>query len=298
MTWATPSPSAVLLVDDRPADRDLMATLLRHAGHSVIEASSGEEALDLARERPPELIITDILMPGMNGYEFVRLLREDPELGATPVIFYTANYLEEEVRELAESCGVARFISKPCPPERVLATVAEALNGSEPPPLSGPRGPEFERKQLRVINDKLVEKVSELERVNAHRSHLLGLVLSAQEQERRRIADGVHNDSLQTVFAVGLALANLRRWVDGAEGLDALEELQEMVRLSSQRLRSLLFELSPPELEQQGLGPALRAYLETPPVRTASHSSSTTASYRIRIPSCAHFSIASRRRSS
>jgi signal transduction histidine kinase len=253
---------AVLLLDDRQEDRDLMCTLLRHVGHSVIEASSGEEALAFAREWRPKLIIADILMPGMNGYEFVRRLRQDPELAATPVIFCTANYLEEEVRKLSAACGVSGFISKPCPPEVVWATVAEALSGSRPVSQSGPPGPEFEREHLRVMNNKLVEKVTELERVSAHRWRLLGLVMDAQEEERQRIAAGVHDDSLQAVFAVGLGLANLGRRIDDAEAIDALAQLQETIKLSSQRLRSLLFDLRPPELEEQGLVPALRAYLE------------------------------------
>ena len=237
-------------------------TLLRYAGHDVLEAANGERALELAREQRPELIITDILMPGMNGYEFVRRVREDAEVGGTPVIFCTANYLEGEVRELAAACGVSRFIGKPCTAEVLLATVGEALGASESVPRPGPPGPGFEREQLRVINDKLVEKVGELERVSAHRSQLLGLVMGAQEEERLRIANGIHDDSLQTVVAVGLALGNLRRRVHDPAATEALARLQEIIKLASQGLRSLLFDLRPPQLESHGLVAALRAYLE------------------------------------
>jgi signal transduction histidine kinase len=252
----------VLVLDDRPEDRELMIVLLEYAGHDVIEAADGEAALELARRHQPELIITDILMPGMNGYEFVRRVREDAEVGATPVIFCTANYLEGEVRELAAACGVSRFISKPCSPEVVQATVDEALRGPEPLPLPSPPGPEFEREQLRVINDKLVEKVAELERASEQRRKLLGLVMNAQEHERQRIADGIHDDSLQTVVAVGLALANVRRQVENQQALESVERLQQVVKLAAQRLRSLLFELRPTELQRQGLVAALRAYLQ------------------------------------
>jgi signal transduction histidine kinase len=254
--------ATVLVLDDRPADRELMAQLLGYAGHEVVEAASGDAALALAHELRPELIITDIVMPVMNGYDFVRRLREDAEVGETPVIFCTANYLEGEVRELAASCGVSRFIAKPCSPELVFATVADALGAAEPEARLSLPGPEFEREQLRVVNDKLVEKVAELERVSDHRRQLLGLLMIAQEDERQRIADGVHDDSLQTVVAVGLALGNLRRQVHDPEALEALERSQEIVRLASQRLRSLLFELRPPELQAEGLGAALRVYLE------------------------------------
>jgi signal transduction histidine kinase len=254
--------ATVLVLDDRSEDRELMAQMLEYAGHAAVEAANGESALELAREQRPELIITDILMPVMNGYEFVRRLREDPDVGGTPVIFCTANYLEAEVRALAAACGVSRFIAKPCSPQVVLETVADALGEIEPMPRISPPGPEFEREQLRVVNDKLVEKVAELERVSAHRRYLLGLVMSAQEEERRRIADGVHDDSLQTVVAVGLALGNLRRRVHDENALEALEYSQEIVTIAAQRLRSLLFDLRPPELADEGLGAALRGYLE------------------------------------
>jgi signal transduction histidine kinase len=254
--------STILVLDDRPEDRELMSTLLRYAGHDVIEAASGDVALELVRECHPELIVSDILMPGMNGYEFVRRLRDDSDVGGTTVIFSTANYLEREVRELAAACRVSWFITKPSEPEVVLATVAEALGASEPRRLPVASGPAFEREQLRVINDKLVEKVTELERVSAHRQHLLGLVMTAQEQERHRIADGIHDDSLQAVVAVGLWLENLRNQVENQQTLAALERLQDTVTLAAQRLRNLLFELRPSELQSQGLAPALRAYLE------------------------------------
>jgi signal transduction histidine kinase len=258
----TPIMSTILVVDDRPEDRELMSTLLGYAGHDVVEAASGDAALRLAGEYHPELIVTDILMPDMNGYEFVRRLREDSELGGTPVIFNTANYLEGEVRQLAEACRVSRFISKPSEPAVVLSTVAEALCASEPRPSAVASAPGFQREQLRVINNKLVEKVTELERVSAHRQQLLGLVLTAQEQERHRIADGIHDDSLQAVVAVGLWLENLRNQPLDQQTLAALGGLQETVALAAQRLRSLLFELRPYELQSHGLAQALRANLQ------------------------------------
>jgi signal transduction histidine kinase len=86
--------------------------------------------------------------------------------------------------------------------------------------------------------------------------------MGAREQERLRIADGVHDDSLQALFAVGLGLANLQRRVEDRETTEMLERLQDTVKLASQRLRSLVFDLRRPELENQGLVPALRAYLE------------------------------------
>ena len=81
----------ILIVEDRPIDRKLLATILRTRGHEIVEASDGKEALDALEQIGPDLVVSDILMPRLDGYEFVRRMREIPELAATPVIFYTAN---------------------------------------------------------------------------------------------------------------------------------------------------------------------------------------------------------------
>jgi CheY-like chemotaxis protein len=81
----------ILVVDDQPVNREVLATLLQSQGHTILEASHGGEALDIVRSENPDLVITDVLVPVMDGYEFVRPLRSDPTLNEIPVIFYSAN---------------------------------------------------------------------------------------------------------------------------------------------------------------------------------------------------------------
>jgi CheY-like chemotaxis protein len=177
--------SSILVLDDRGPDRELLATVLGHAGYSVREASTGDEALALVHAAAPDLVITDIVMPGMNGYEFVRRLRSHPDTAAIPVAFCTANYEKEEVRRLAASCGVSHFIAKPSDPETIVRTVGEVLGS--PRTLPGPMvRDEFDREQLRLLNDKLVEKVDELESAHAERRKLVGQLINAHEEERKR----------------------------------------------------------------------------------------------------------------
>jgi len=166
--------SSILVIDDRAIERDLLVTVLGYAGHRVLEASTGEEALSLARATPPELIIVDLNMPGMNGYEFVRELRADPAVASIRVVFCTATYEQDEVRRLAESLGVSHVLLKPCGPEEILRVVGEALaaDGSPVPPIAAL---EFDREQLRVLNAKLVQKISELEALT--RAHAESLTL-------------------------------------------------------------------------------------------------------------------------
>jgi CheY-like chemotaxis protein len=128
----------ILIVDDSPANRELLVNLLGYYGHSLLEASDGLQGLDLARLHHLDLVIADILMPTMNGYEFVSHLRKDPSLGRIPVIFHSATFLEHEARALAESCGVAHFLIKPCEPQEILRTVNQALGVGPSPTLPPP----------------------------------------------------------------------------------------------------------------------------------------------------------------
>ncbi|WP_229509176.1 EAL domain-containing protein [Massilia sp. CCM 8734] len=115
--------STILIVDDRPSNRRYLSALLGHTGHRLLEAYDGAHALAQVRAERPDLIITDILMPAMDGYEFVQQLRADPELAATRVIFYSAIYAVSETMALARSCGVSRVLAKPADPEDILAAV-------------------------------------------------------------------------------------------------------------------------------------------------------------------------------
>ncbi len=117
----------ILVVDDRPANRNFLTTLLGYQNHRVVEAADGAEALALARSERPDLVITDILMPTMDGYEFIHRLRSDPDISGIPVIFNTAHFLDREARALAKKCRVSHIIHKPAEPEAVLRAVGDVL---------------------------------------------------------------------------------------------------------------------------------------------------------------------------
>ena len=155
----------ILVVDDNAANRKVVLTLLRHEGYKTFEAADGADGLRAAIKERPQLVISDIVMPSMDGYEFVRQLRADPELAPTTVIFYTANYHNLEAKHLAEQCGVARVIVKPCGAREFLKTVAEVLAGvagAVPPRIE----PEFDRQHLQVLTDTLSKKANQLSALN------------------------------------------------------------------------------------------------------------------------------------
>lgn len=156
--------ATILAVDDDPTARDLLVTVLGYAGHQVRQAGDGAEALnllaaDVLESKPPDLIIADLLMPTMDGFEFVRRLRENSVFARTPVVFYTATYLESEARTLAEQCGVSHIITKPAEPEKILQVVSSVLGVPQtlvtPPPVE-----EFRQKHLGLLLAKLAQKAA------------------------------------------------------------------------------------------------------------------------------------------
>lgn len=162
----------ILAVDDDAPARELLRALLTPMGHVVVEASDGAEALAKVKSERPDVVITDILMPTMDGFEFVRQLRDNPELRHTPVFFWTASYHQREAFALAEACGVPNILSKPCEPETILATLTTVLEG---PAVVTPIPPmeSFDREHLGLVTDKLADKVKMLEAANVRLAKLL-----------------------------------------------------------------------------------------------------------------------------
>ena len=124
----------ILIVDDNPSNRSLLVNFLGYCGYTLREASDGLQALAMATSERPDLVISDLLMPGMDGPEILRRLRENKDTMNTPVIFWTARFQERDARDLAKEYGVAHVLSKPCDLETIRETVAsclEASSGSE-----------------------------------------------------------------------------------------------------------------------------------------------------------------------
>src|SRR5881396_1479199 len=103
----------ILIADDHRANREALAALLETAGHYVLAASDGNQALNLAREHAPELVISDVLMPIMDGYELTRRLKLEPATAGISVMFYTAYFGSQDAMQLAGALGVARVLVKP-----------------------------------------------------------------------------------------------------------------------------------------------------------------------------------------
>jgi CheY-like chemotaxis protein len=117
----------ILVADDNRANRQALSSWLENAGHEVSTAADGREAFAKAREERPDLVISDVLMPLMDGYELARRLRGDPTTASTGLMFYTAYFGRDDAQELAQAHGVARVLVKPSDPDLILVAVNEVL---------------------------------------------------------------------------------------------------------------------------------------------------------------------------
>lgn len=122
----------ILVVEDNPNVLELLDVTLRFKGYPVVTAHNGQEALEnIARERPA-IVITDILMPKMDGYSLAHALRKNPLTSQIPIIFISATYITPEDKKFALSLGAVRFLEKPIDTEDFLLTIAEILTQGAP----------------------------------------------------------------------------------------------------------------------------------------------------------------------
>jgi diguanylate cyclase (GGDEF)-like protein len=159
--------ATILIVDSNPTDRRSYITLLGNFGHRLLEAADGIVALEMAGAELPDLIITEILMPNMDGFTLVRRLRAEPLLKGVPVVFQTGNYDVSEVHKLARASGVQHVLKKPAEPHEILRAVDESLKRPTQPNRL-PQTGQLQREHLQLLADKLYQKVDELEKANEH----------------------------------------------------------------------------------------------------------------------------------
>ena len=118
--------SKILVVDDMKSERDLITKYLMEAGHVVITACDGKEALAEVSEHKPDVIVTDWMMPNMGGIDVCRKLKKNPETADIPVIACTAKNRDVD-RLWAKKQGVAGYVTKPCTQEELISVVKQAI---------------------------------------------------------------------------------------------------------------------------------------------------------------------------
>jgi PAS domain S-box-containing protein len=179
----------LLIVDDQEANRYMLDVLLKGHGHQVSLASNGAEALELARLDAPDIIITDILMPVMDGFTLCRNWKKDPELGRIPLVFYTATYTDPKDEQFALNLGAARFVIKPTAPDQFVQILDEVLleyQGGKTAPI--PDSFDQEEVYLKEYNQALVKKLEDK-------------ILQLEESNRKLTQETEERKKVQTELA-------------------------------------------------------------------------------------------------
>ncbi|UCH60000.1 MAG: response regulator [Anaerolineales bacterium] len=188
----------ILVVEDVPHILELLEVTLKFKGYPVMTARNGQEALELMEREHPALVITDILMPKMDGYSLVQRLRTNPKTNQVPIIFLSATYVTPEDKAFALRLGAMRFLEKPVDTEDFLLTIAEVLTGGTallPPPLEER---EFFTGYRMRLEHKLRHKLTQinrterlLENLPAEQKPTFEALLNEARQHRKEIQEEV-----------------------------------------------------------------------------------------------------------
>ncbi|MGD9675717.1 MAG: HD domain-containing phosphohydrolase [Candidatus Bipolaricaulia bacterium] len=191
----------VLVVDDKEDARYLLSALLTGHGHQVLIATNGEEAVEKARADPPDLIVSDILMPVMDGFRLCREIRKDEGLRDTLFVFYTATYTQDSDADFALKLGADDFIRKPAEPDAFLARIEAIVEKAAQGAAAREAAPIQEAEVLRLYSDRLVEK---LEKRSLELQKELALRQQAEESLRR------HAKRLEILRDIDVAILEAR----------------------------------------------------------------------------------------
>lgn len=187
----------ILIVEDLKNIREMLEITLRFRGYEVMSASDGREALQLLAQTRPCLLITDILMPAMDGFTLVHNLRHLPNLRDLPVIFLSATYTRAEDMDFAQKLGAEKFLKKPYNVDDLMMAVDKALNGSRSNVI-GLEGAEFSARHRERLLQKLTHKndlINRMEKLlqslpNEQRKQF-EVLLTAEKIERDIVAEAL-----------------------------------------------------------------------------------------------------------
>jgi signal transduction histidine kinase len=227
----------ILMVDDQPGKLLTYEAILDELGESLIKASTGREALELLLKTNIAVVLMDVSMPELDGFELADMIRQHPRFQKTAIIFISAVHLTDLDRVKGYQRGAVDYISVPVIPELLRAKVS--------------------------IFAELHRRAQQLEVLNGELRRLSTSLISTQDDERRRIArelhDGLGQDLIGAKIVLDVALGK-EQPADRKE--KALGEAAVLVDRAIQQVRSISHLLHPPMLDEIGLYSALQWYLE------------------------------------
>ncbi len=250
----------ILIVDDMPINLRIVVDYLEEYGFGIRIARSGESAIKRAQYDQPDLILLDVLMPGIDGFETCERLKADPKTHDIPVIFMTAlTNPADKVRGF--EVGAVDYVTKPLGQEEVLARITTHLRLRELALTL--------QEQTRQIEARTqVEKARLFQAVGQQREQLRALthkLTDVQETERKQLARELHDELGQMLTAISMNLAYIEKELDidsNTAVKQRLRETGELVDQTLDQIRELSLNLRPPMLDDLGLIPTVRWYTQ------------------------------------
>ena len=220
----------VMIVDDNKFDRMMLSKMLVYNKYDVVEAENGIEALELISKENPDIVVSDIMMPEMDGFSLLRQIRKSKSAKELPFVFYSASYVSEKDRELAVALGVSRFIIKPVEPKELIKEITQILldfsSGNLEIIEPTLKDEEYLEKYSRRIFKKLQEKVVQLEQ---------------EIDERKRIEEELRKSEAQfraTFEEAPIGMAGID--IEGRV-LETNHILQQMLGFTGEELKGKVF---------------------------------------------------------
>lgn len=155
----------ILIADDTEIQRKLTALRLRGCGYEVLEAADGLTAFERIRSERPDVVLTDVLMPGLDGFELCRRVSADPALADIPVVLASSVFVEPADRDLATAAGATGYVTREPDLKAVIAAVARALGAGDGGPAAAGEAPEFDRLRAGRLSRALVDQAQGQERL-------------------------------------------------------------------------------------------------------------------------------------
>lgn len=279
--------SKVLIVDDDEQNLIVLQEILKSHNYSVLTAANGAEALEKARLDPPDLIVSDILMPVMDGFTLCHEWKGDGLLKKIPFIVYSSEYTDEKDKDLAFKIGADRFIRKPIAPEKFMKIMKDIENNTEQ--INQAAGDsalnsEIKNKEVfKLYNERLIKKLEQkmldLEREVTERKKtfaalqesesqlraLAGRLTEIEEFERKRLAQELHDKVGPNLTALNINMSIMKNVLPpdlSADIKSRLADSSALVEETAEFIRNVMADLRPQVLDDYGLTVALKWYGE------------------------------------